>query len=203
MDDQVKSGTINRYRNRQQLLQTKADRKGKNNNNLFIKADVRSTILIPPTPNGDLTNLVKEQLATKRVNGGTTKVLQATGVPITSGLRRENPYKLQGCPYKDQCAATPDTDCATTNITYRLKCTMCEDRGDTGNRHQYIGCSGKSLHARTSEHMTHMNAKDMSNGMAKHMAIHHPAEPDTKITAEVITRHSNCLVRMIDKAYRI
>ena len=51
--------------------------------------------------------------------------------------------------------------------------------------------------------MTHMKAKDMSNDMAKHMAIHHQAEPDTMITAEVVTKHSNCLVRMIDEASRI
>ena len=60
MDNQIKSGTISRYRNRQQLLQTKADRKGKSNNNWFLKADIRSTLMIPPTNNGDLTNLVKE-----------------------------------------------------------------------------------------------------------------------------------------------
>ena len=129
-------------------------------------------------------------------------MIQSTGKPITAGLLKENPYRLNQCPYVDQCKTDPNQDCSTTNLTYELSCEQCERDGRNDTKHIYIGCSGKSNHARCLEHQKDVRNRDESNSMAKHFAKYHNNNPGN-FTSRVKARHKGCLRRFIDESIRI
>ena len=108
------------------------------------------------------------------INKGRTKVIESAGLSITAGLRKENPYKLPGCPYQNKCPIDPEADCSRTNVTYQLSCNNCEAQHETDKRHIYIGCTGTSFHARGMDHIGKANSdkpSKMTNSIAKHMEI--------------------------------
>ena len=128
--------------------------------------------------------------------------LEMTGLPITAGIRKENPYRMACCQYPTKCPTDPKFDCSTTNITYQLTCNKCEAENKTDTRHTYIGSSGKSLHARGFEHQKDVDGNKKSNSMAKHMENIHDGI-NVGFTAKVIKRHKSCMTRLIDESIRI
>ena len=107
-----------------------------------------------------------------------------------------------GCPYNDECSADPSTDCSRTNVTYMLTCNQCSGDQVEGARHQYIGCTGKSLHARNIEHKKDVKGGDLTNAMAKHMDNEHEGV-NVGFKSTVLASHRSCLIRMIDESIRI
>ena len=187
------------------MIKTKQARSGRQASNWFINEIYSSTITIPSTPGGTLAKIVEENIRDKIVNKGRTKVIEKTGIAITSGLRKENPYRSHGCPYEDQCPVDPKVNCSTTNVTYQLTCNQCEAEQQTETRHMYIGCTGTSMHARGMDHLAKVNSDKttkLKNSMAKHMALQHGGQ-NVGFTAKLLSKHNSCLVKFIDEALRI
>ena len=179
-------------------------KKGRYNNTWFINETFRSTITVPATPGDRLAATVRTHIDNKVVNGGKTRIIQTSGLPVHAQLRKENPYTGEECPYIDKCCAKQGTDCSSTNITYKLKCSLCEQQGETTTRPWYLGCTGKSLHSRTLDHIKDVKSGDTANSMAKHMAIVHPgARRTTEFGAEVLAKHNSCLKRFVDESLHI
>ena len=97
------------------------------------------------------------------------------------------------------------------NTTYRLVCTLCDpstvNNPDPELRQVYLGCTGHSLHKRLGEHSRDVSNGDLKNAMSKHMeAIHGNEtinEPETKISAKIVTSHNGTLVRLVDESLRL
>ena len=157
---------------------------------------------IPITPGSSLAKKVKDNIDGKTINNGMTKVIEMTGMPITAGIRRENPYKRPGCQYPTKCPTDRKFDCSASNITYQLTCDKCESDNRIDTRHKYIGSSGKSLHARGFEHQKDVAGHKKTNSIAKHMENVHDGE-NVGFTAKVLKRHRSCMTRLIDESIRI
>jgi hypothetical protein len=123
------SGTIDSfYRNRAQMVATTLQKGGKASAaTWFLQGGVTSTLTTMATPGSYLKNKIQDMLkTTESPDGGTTKVLEASGAPITWGLRKSNPFKTEGCQFKDpDCGVDPKTDCGTMGSCYVLTCNEC------------------------------------------------------------------------------
>ena len=128
-----------------------------------------------------------------------------TGKTITSGLKIKDPFRKPGCPYKNNCSVENNTDCLKMNITYQLDCQECNINPAGGSRSVYIGCTGKSLHNRTMEHLLKIKGGKETNAMAKHMMTNHPGlQPgERKITAKILKTSSTTMERFVDEAIRL
>ena len=207
MERKYKEGVLNRYRSRSEINKIKAERQGRNPNTWFIgdQGMYSSTLVIPHTPNSTLAREIKSTTKDRVIAGGHTKVIEATGHPVTVGLQKRDPFRKPECPYIKACQTDNNTDCTSMNVTYRLDCQHCPEENQ--NRSVYIGCTGKSLHNRVGEHMAKISGKTkkVDNAMAKHMAIHHKDIPkgDREVKATIVAKHNSTLGRFVDEAVRL
>ena len=81
---------------------------------------------------------------------------------------------------------------------------MC-DQTDGSLRSRYLGCSGRSLHARLLEHRYDIVKRKQKNAMAKHMQAMHPEVTDqySNVTSRIIGLHHSTLVRVVDESLRL
>jgi hypothetical protein len=118
------------YRNRQEMIASTVAKGGKSNAaTWFLKGGVTCTLTTSATPGSILKNRLQSALKTiPAPDGGSTKVIEASGIPITCGLKKANPFKKDGCQFGDPgCAVDPKTDCGTMGACYVLTCGDCGD----------------------------------------------------------------------------
>ena len=106
------------------------------------------------------------------------------------------------------------------NTTYILTCQICrvaiEDEDTEADniesiRDKYIGCTGRSLHARMTEHTddikNRQKKKKVKGAMAKHFTLHHDdthtRDVTNSIETVIVARHSITLNRVIDESLRL
>ncbi len=68
---------------------------------------------------------------------------------------------------------------------------------------QYIGESGRSLHARAAEHMAYVRRRDKKGVLYKHIVDTHANESTPQFTMRVISSHKSNLSRMIAEGIHI
>ena len=186
----------------------KSTEHGKYNSNWFMKKGVTGTLQVTCTPLGELANKIKQKLKTIERDENKTLVIEKSGIPISAGLKKENPYKLPGCPSGIlKCPVKSDQDCSKMNISYEIKCSICSnDPNKEEKRYLYLGCSGRTIHTRSLEHMTAIqNGNSEKSAMAKHYMIHHPEETqsDNLISVRILAQHKYTLNRLIDESLRL
>ena len=85
----------------------------------------RSTISCQLTPGGVLARKLEEVMNS---NTRTRRLLVTDdgGLPVTSSLRRYDPFRRQECRYKDPtCIVDTIKDCAKTSVLYEITCKTC------------------------------------------------------------------------------
>ena len=68
---------------------------------------------------------------------------------------------------------------------------------------QYIGQSGRSMHARSHEHIQAVDRKDKKNALYKHILHAHKDQPQPKFVMEQISSHKTNLHRLISEGIYI
>ena len=141
-----------------------------------------------------------------------TQVIEETGQSISHGLMKIDINNQLGCQYHEKCCVTNKTDCTSMRCTYRLDCTYCHpnegsvDDINPVNRSIYLGCSGRSLHARLLDHLKDIRNGDTSNAMVKHFTNTH-ADQDWRnerpVRARKVKPHNHIMRRLIDEALRL
>ena len=122
---------------------------------------------------------MRHKLSQIQLKNNRTQVIEEAGKPVTYGLKRIDINNRLGCQHRYQCAGTNRTDCTNMWSTYRLDCTYCHpteepiDRINSVDRSIYLGCSGRSLHARLTGHIEDIRRGDKSNAMVKHYSAVH------------------------------
>ena len=115
----AKEGKISSVnRNKDEILKIKLEKGGLTASNWYMKGMTRSTISCQPTPGGMLARKLKEIL-----NSSTkTRRLLVTedgGLPVTSSLRRTDPFRRLECRHKDPtCMVDPNKDRAKCSVIY-------------------------------------------------------------------------------------
>ena len=153
-------------------------------------------------------------------DGGRTKVVEDGGVPISMGLKRRDPHKSDKCIYNEDCMVDVKNDCGVMNTCYSITCNKCPEetaevtapnpkqrarvtagsRRKTSNKisakQNYIGTSGRSMHARSLDHMTAINKLDSKNAMARHIMEKHSEDIDKPtFTMKPLSNHLHTLNR--------
>ena len=160
MASEGKISSVNR--NKGEILKCKLEKGGLTASNWFMKGMTRATISCQPTPGGKLARKLKETL-----NSGTrTRRLLVTedgGLPVTSSLRRTDPFRRAECRYKDPtCMVDPTKDCAKCSVIYEITCKDCNQKVQDPLKStvpgeclvpNYIGMTRTSVHWRMQGHL--------------------------------------------------
>jgi hypothetical protein len=151
------------YRTRAEMIRAKETKGGGSTAaTWFLKGSVTGTLEVTSTPKSALANLLQKLLkGVPSPTGGTTKVVEGGGVPITRGLKQGNPFRKEGCAFKDpECRVNPKVDCGKMGAVYAVTCDMCGDvettepQGNTPTTTTTTTTSGDVTHA---DHATAMD----------------------------------------------
>ena len=146
----------------------------------MLSRDVESTVTCQATPGSHLANLIREKIGTTE-KGNRRIVQEESGLPVTIGLKKTNPFLTEGCQYGDpHCIAKGDKDCGRMGVVYAIKCKTCysiinpevrenpQKPGGIKSPH-YIGMSACSLHSRMLDHRTgQKRGKSLKNPLVRH-----------------------------------
>ena len=124
----------------------------------------------PGTPNSELVRDVKTIVSEERLNM-LINIIETSGVSLAQQLVRND---LSGClvPKCFICScAIPGASHNRSGVAYNIKCKLCEEKGIDAS---YEGESGDNLVWRQMLHAQSVKGKVLSNGLAKHLQLHHP-----------------------------
>ena len=124
-------------------------------------------LFVPATPGSQLCKRVKDEIGNLRgPDGGLTKVVEAGGASILTGLARTDPFRVLKCPFVgEECWVKDGVDCWRTRVVYLVTCLLCGQG--------YRGTTGHSLHKRSHEHMKAVRNGYVTNAMGKHFNNKH------------------------------
>ena len=147
-------------------------------------------------------------------SGARRIVQEESGLPITIGLRKSNPFINEGCQYNDpHCIASGDKDCGRMGIVYAIRCNTCWQDIDPNIKenlqkpggaktHHYIGMSACSMHSRMLTHRTGHQRGDPKNVLVKHDKEHHNGVKQ-EYSATTVHREQAILNLMMKEALMI
>ena len=168
------------------------------------------------TPNSELMKSISSSLSTdKQADGGRTLVVEEGGLPVTLGLRVKDPFRRDGCTFKDpECMVDAGVNCSKQDSVYCITCDGCQENvfqgpnplhmprsTDAGGetRLHYIGMTGTSLHCRGKSHLAAVKRLDRSNALAHHLIDRHAGEKQP-FTMKMCTSNKTVLNRYKSEA---
>ena len=199
----------------------------------YLKGGKTTTFNVPATPGGALKRLMSDTLSgVKAPDMGETMVIERGGRPLLSGLRKKDPFKVEGCTYQNNnCIVDSKSDCTTTGACYAITCDLCGDEDPpvnpsdslprpprppvsrqarfVGGRRrgrpiaQYTGQSGRSLHARALEHLGDVRRRDKNSPLVKHILSEHVNGPTPTFTMKTLSQHNTNLQMLKVERFQI
>lgn len=133
-------------------------------------------------------------------SGLNLRIAQTSGQTLRSILTR-SALEKPPCPGRRDCpaclAGLQGGRCATKNVVYRLKCTLCSEC--------YIGETKRPLRERLMEHRRAARSRDIKNPWGAHFATAHrdSPTPNMPFTAEIVNRAKDHVDRKITEAITI
>ena len=86
------------YRNRAEIEAAKLGRVGNYSNTWFLRGTDTVTFKVQATPGGNLATMVKKGVRNMKCpDGGTVKIVEMGGLPISSGLAKGVPLATKKC----------------------------------------------------------------------------------------------------------
>ena len=164
-----------------------------------MKGDWTNVVKVQCTPDSKLRGEVQKVLdRNPGPDGGRTKVLEATGVPVHCGVK-QNPFLTNKCEYNQKCMSTDRTNCCRANVVYRVECELCKEQG---TKSLYTGTTGCTLHKRMIEHNAAIGRNDQKNALAKHMLASHQGE-EAKFSTTILDQQKYNMQRYIAESLHI
>ena len=111
MKSKVEQGEFTSMSRDRKEIQAAKDSKGGGPSTWFLSGSTEGSSTCPCTPNG----VLKKELS-KAINrgreSGMIRVIENAGSPVSSGLRKANPFPTNGCTFLDpRCPVDPDLLC--------------------------------------------------------------------------------------------
>ena len=88
------------YRTRDQIRKAKIAKGGLFSGTCFLSESVSCTVSCQPTPGSSLASKLQDRIATT-VRGDRRVILEEGGNPVSIGLKRKNPFFINGCSFGD------------------------------------------------------------------------------------------------------
>jgi hypothetical protein len=125
----------------------------------FRTGGTTSTITVPATPNGLLSDKIRNNLKRGRQPTGTqTRVVEDGGVSAQMGLTRSNQFPREKC-HRTECilcfqkdGSRGGTRCAQSNVGYEGRCARCHEV------FAYMGETSRTAYTRLGEHLANYRA---------------------------------------------
>jgi hypothetical protein len=109
----------------------RAKEKEKKKHNWSRRGGHIAPIFIPPTPNSELANSLRE-IANKEAEAGVhLNIIETGGLSIRRLLQKSNPLQTPGCD-DTQCLPCQNvrgegSNCSSGGVNYELECQLCPD----------------------------------------------------------------------------
>ena len=153
-------------------------------------------IIIPPTPNSELLNMLREAAKQGALPGLEFKIVESGGRTIKSSIQISNPTASPWCQGGDcvACKAGGGSGgpCRKSNVVYKYSCQICPEE----SRAVYTGETARNLYTRGREHSRNYLKKESESFIRRHQQEKHVGlEPDFK--AEVVYSFRDSMSRQV------
>ena len=157
----------------------KASKGGLTSATWFLNDRLSATVTCQATPGSKLATALTKRIGTAP-DGSRRVVLDEGGCPVTLGLKACNPFKEDGCQFKDpNCLITDNGDCSKMKSVYVIRCKACHEKLDPDTKEtpqkpggihssHYIGLTTTSVHNRMIDHRRGHLRKDAKNPLHRH-----------------------------------
>ena len=127
MKRKVRDGGIESLnRSKSEILKAKESKGGVSSATWYLKGSTVSVTKCQPTPGGELASRLKKIL-NPRDSKDRIQVVEEGGLPISVGLKANDPFRPQSCRFgDDKCMVEVGKDCATMGIIYEITCSTCQ-----------------------------------------------------------------------------
>ena len=162
--------------------------------NWGTKGGCIAPIIIPPTPNSELLQMLREVARVETQPGLKFKIVESGGRTIKSSVQKSNPTATPACQGGDCVACSGDGgskgSCRKSNVVYEYACQLCPDN----NQAVYIGETARNLYTRGREHNRNYEKKENESFIHKHQEEkHHGMLPN--FNSKVLYSFQDCLSR--------
>ena len=153
-------------------------------------------IIIPPTPNSELLNMLRDVAKAEALPGLKFKIVESGGKTIKSSMQKSNPTFSGSCQGGDCVACRGGREsaggCRKSNVVYEYRCQLCPPDSQA----VYFGETARNLYTRGREHSRNYNKREEESFQFKHQKEkHHGVEPD--FNAKVVYNFKDCLSRQV------
>ena len=196
MVDEDNNGTRPLYRPKDWNIVARRKQKEKKKYEWSTKGGHIAPIFVPPTPNSQLANSLKQIADSEAEAGVHFKIVETGGLSIRSVLQRSNPLETVGCDSTDclpcKHGRGEGGQCGGCGVNYEIECQLCPD----GERAMYIGESSRNLYTRSLEHLRNFRSRTVKSFMVRHMNAKHRGE-EPLYRAKLTARTRECLTRQV------
>ena len=207
--DQSKNGHF-LYRNRDEM--TKAKKlKNRETNTWWLKPNCKesekqytSVLFVPPTPNGELANLLKKRERELNLNSKMNiRIIEKGGIKMKNLVVDKNPFEpkkcsISNCPFCNngktlKICESNRMHCSTHNFGYTISCSECPMK--------YEGESYRKAAIRAREHDRDLEKGDLNSPLVKHLFQNHPQGATFKF--RINRKFHDALTRQSEESVRI
>ena len=129
--------------------------------------------------------------------------MEEGGVPISAGLKRNDPFFSGGCRFGDpDCIVEGGKDCATMQVVYEITCNKCQQSVDDVSKRSrepgkqqgknYVGMTMTSTHCRMNSHLSSQRSKSSKNPLWRHDRDEHEGQHQ-QYTARIMAKEKGIL----------
>ena len=157
-------------------------------------------IMIPPTPNSELLNMLREIAQSEAQPGLKFKIIETGGRTIKEMVQKSNPTAPRTCNAGDCCVCHGEGGggCRKSNVLYEFTCKLCPE----DNKSVYLGETNQNLYTRGREHRRNYEKKEVHSFMSRHQQECHFGA-DAKFDAKVLASFHDCLSRQTAEGVHI
>ena len=201
-------------RSKDEILRKKAAKGGACAATWYLKGQTSRVVKCQPTPGGLLTKNLKKALNPDGCKER-THVMEEGGLPVTVGLRVNDPFHPGSCRYGDpKCIVEQNKDCGLMGNIYEITCNSCQEaviqeQGEQCSRQpggqmgpNYIGMTATSAHCRMKAHLKGQLSKKEVNPLFRHDRDHHGGHKQ-EYRMRILTREQRILPLSVMEALYI
>ena len=182
------------YRPKEWMRKEREQQKHLKKKTWYKKGGDDSVIFVPATPNSALKKSLEKDV---KDSGIKIKIVEKSGESIKRMLQRSDPFKVKTC-NKDDCIVCQTGGkgpCRTTNATYKIKCTECNQ--------VYIGETARNTYTRGKEHLREMDSKKEGSVLWKHAKEKHQGTVPNYTCNVTHLFQRDALLRQVSEAVQI
>ena len=168
------------YRPKDYDIVNRRNQKEKKRNNWSNRGGYIAPIFVPPTPQSELANQLKEIAETEAEGGIRFRIIEEEDCLPCRGGKGEG------------------GDCRQCGVNYSVECQLCPD----GSKSIYHGETARNLYTRWLVHEQNYRLRNAKSFMLKHQEKEHQGRPG-RYKAKVTATAKDCLTRQVREAVHL